>query len=93
MARQAKYEVLASTFSKLRGKLSKYRGLLDGGYLEFLHWLSVAETRAHAVRKEYWYQCKQYTSSMDDPQHRFNSMIQAEKNIAVLPLLDMINHR
>lgn len=54
-SRHEKYELLVSTFAKLRGKLGKYRSLLDEGYPDFLHWLSVAETRAHALRKEYWY--------------------------------------
>ena len=66
-SRQAMYKMLVDSFKSRLKKGNKYRNILDGGYDEFNHWLTIAETRAHSMRKEYWLSCKRYNSESDDP--------------------------
>ena len=62
-----KYTSLVDGFKTKLSKGHKYRDLLKGGFSEFNHWLTVAETRAHSIRKDYWMGCKRFKSETDDP--------------------------
>jgi hypothetical protein len=51
-ARKIIFDHISSEFKQDVYLSKKYPGLFDKGFLEFLHWFDIAQTRTHSMKNE-----------------------------------------